>query len=119
MTKITREKIILDATDVPMGRLASKIAMILMGKTKTGYFPHIDGGDYVIVENISKIKLTGKKLETKYYHSHSGYTGNLKSTQLKSLMPEKADWVLKKAVTNMLPKNKLQAEMLKRLTINK
>jgi len=119
MTKIKREKIKIDATGIALGRLASKIAMHLMGKTKTGYVPHIDSGDYVTIENISKVKISGKKPENKMYYRHSGYTGNLKSTKLKFLIPEKIDWVLKKAVKNMLPKNKLQNGMLKRLKINK
>lgn len=114
-----REKITLDATDISMGRLASKIAMILMGKTKPGYKANIDSGDHVIVNNANKIKFTGKKPENKTYYHHSGYTGNMKSIKLKTLLPEKVDWVLKKAVTNMLPKNKLRPNMLKRLKINK
>jgi len=119
MDKIKRETIKLDAKNQSMGRLASKIAMCLMGKNNPSYQPHIDAGDIVEVENASQMKFTGKKLENKKYYRHTGYVGNLKTIKLKELFPAKADELLKKCVFNMLPKNKLRKEMIKRLKIQK
>ncbi len=116
---IKRENIKLDATDQSMGRLASKIAMHLMGKNKVEYQAHIDNGDQVEVENASQMKFTGKKLENKVYYHHTGYVGNLKAVKLSALFPEKADLLLKKCVYGMLPKNKLRDKMIKRLKIKK
>jgi large subunit ribosomal protein L13 len=119
MTNITRQTVKLDAKDQSMGRLASKIAMCLMGKNNPNYQQHIDGGDIVEVENAAKMKFTGKKLENKKYYRHTGYVGNLKTIRLKELFPAKADLLLKKCVMGMLPKNRLRNEMIKRLKINK
>ena len=114
-----RETIKLDATNQSMGRLASQTAMYLMGKTKVSYKPNIDCGDFVEVDNVSKMKFTGKKLKNKTYYRHTGYVGSLKAIKLKNLFPDKIDKVFRKAVFNMLPKNKLRNEMIKRLKINK
>ena len=119
MNKIKIETIKLDATGQSMGRLASKIAMCLMGKNSPSYQPHIDAGDIVEVENAAQMKFTGNKLENKKYYRHTGYVGNLKTIKIKELFPAKADFLLKKCVLNMLPKNKLRSEMIKRLKINK
>lgn len=119
MTDIKRQTIKLNAKDQIMGRLASKIAMCLMGKNNPAYLAHIDAGDIVEVENASQMKFTGKKLENKKYYRHTGYVGNLKTIKLKELFPEKADLLLKKCVYGMLPKNKLRSEMIKRLKIKK
>ena len=119
MTDIKRQTVKLDAKDQSMGRLASKIAMCLMGKNNPAYQPHIDAGDIVEVKNASQMKFTGKKLENKKYYRHTGYVGNLKTIKLKELFPEKADLLLKKCVYSMLPKNKLRSEMIKRLKIKK
>ena len=119
MNKIKRETIKLDAAGQSMGRLASKIAMCLMGKNSPSYQPHIDAGDIVEVENAAQMKFTGNKLENKKYYRHTGYVGNLKTIKIKELFPAKADLLLKKCVLNMLPKNKLRSEMIKRLKINK
>lgn len=119
MDKMKRKTTKLDAKGQSMGRLASQIAMCLMGKNDPAYQPHIDGGDIVEVENASQMKFTGNKLDNKKYYHHTGYVGNLKTIKIKELFPEKADELLKKCVFNMLPKNKLRKEMIKRLKINK
>ena len=119
MTNIKRQTIKLDAKNQSMGRLASKIAMCLMGKNSPSYQQHIDAGDIVEVENASQMKFTGNKLQNKEYHHHTGYVGNLKTIKLKDLFPAKADLLLKKCVLGMLPKNRLRNEMIKRLKINK
>jgi large subunit ribosomal protein L13 len=122
-TKIIKEKdikrdwYIIDATGKTLGRFATKIAHILMGKHKPNFVKHLDLGDYVIVINADKMVLTGKKLSTKKYYHHSGYPGGLKEIAYEELMKEKPDFVLKKAVKGMLPKNKLGRKMLKKLKI--
>jgi large subunit ribosomal protein L13 len=108
----------IDATDQPLGRLASRVATLLRGKHKPSFVYNIDNGDFVHVENASKIKLTGKKLDQKKYYHHSGYPGGLKTKTLKELFEKNPAEVLKRAVYNMLPKNKLRKEMMKRLKIN-
>jgi len=105
----------IDATDKVLGRLASQIAIILRGKNKPTFVPYIDGGDFVVVKNVDKLKITGKKMEQKKYFRHSGYLGKGKETPLKKLFKEKPDKVLEKAVFGMLPKNKLRDRMIKRL----
>ncbi len=116
--KIERKIHKIDATDKPLGRLASEIAVILRGKNKPEFMPNMDGGDIVNVENISKVKFTGKKLDQKVYRRHSLYPGGLKEIKLKKLFDENPGEVLRKAVWNMLPKNKLRSEMIKRLHIS-
>jgi large subunit ribosomal protein L13 len=105
----------IDATDKALGRLASRIALLLRGKQKPDFFPYKDMGDFVIVKNVSKMRITGRKMEQKKYYRHSGYMGGLKETPLKKLFKEKPAEVLKKAVSGMLPKNKLRPNQLKRL----
>lgn len=114
---ITRKEIIIDASQQSLGRLASKIASLLMGKHRLDYTYHQDKGDTVIVKNIEKIKWTGKKIEQKKYYSHSGYPGGLKIRKLKDLWKKKPKDVLRRAVAHMLPKNRLQKERIKRLKI--
>ena len=106
---------VVDATGLPLGRLASQVATILRGKNKPEYTPNVDCGDHVIIINCEKVVLTGKKLEDKYYHT--GYIGGLKEIQYKKLMAEKPDFVVYKAVKGMLPKNSLGAKMLKKLRV--
>jgi large subunit ribosomal protein L13 len=106
---------IIDATGKVLGRLASQIAILLMGKHKPNYDPSKDMGDVVIVKNVEKIKLTGKKLEKEKYYRHSGYIGGLKEIPIKKIFQEKPGFLLKKAVYGMLPKNKLRKRMIKRL----
>lgn len=115
---IKREKVKLDAADQPVGRLASKIAMILQGKTKATYRPHEDMGDFVEVRNASKVKLTGKKISQKVYYHYSGYPGGMKTKKLQEVMAKNPAEALIRAVRNMLPKNRLQKPRLKRLKVH-
>lgn len=108
---------VIDATDVILGRLASKIAMMLRGKHKPQYQPHTDEGDFIIVINAKKIKVTGNKLSDKIYHKHTGYIGNMKATSLEKMIDKKADYVIKNAVKGMLPKNPLGRSMIKKLKV--
>lgn len=108
---------LIDATNKVVGRLASKIAYILMGKHKVTYSPSYIGGDYIVVVNASKLKFTGKKMIQKKYYRHSGHLGNLKETSARTLLQTKPEEVLRIAVSKMLPKNKLRERMLKRLKI--
>jgi len=112
-----KEWYIIDATDVVLGRLASKVAHMLKGKHKPQYKPHVDEGDYIIVINAKNIKVTGNKLSDKIYHKHTGYIGNLKSTPLGKMLDKKPDFVIKNAVKGMLPKNPLGRSMIKKLKI--
>lgn len=107
----------IDATGKPLGRLAVEIARLLRGKHKPDFMPHKDEGDFVVVKNIKKMKITGKKLKQKIYYHHSGYPGGLKETPMEKLFKENPGEVLKKAVWGMLPKNKLRPKMIKRLKI--
>ncbi len=108
---------IVDATDMVLGRLASQVATILKGKNKPEYTPNVDCGDHVIIINCDKVRLTGKKLEQKYYRYHTGFIGGLKEIQYKKLMNEKPDFAVYKAVKGMLPKNSLGENMLKKLRV--
>lgn len=112
-----RKKQIIDATDRPLGRLASEIAIILRGKNKPEFQPHLDLGDVVEIKNIDKMVLTGKKLEQKKYYRHSGYPGGIKEEKAGDLMEKNPGEVLKRAVRKMLPDNRLRKNMLKRLII--
>jgi len=114
---VTRKWYILDATGKPMGKTAALAADILRGKLKPTYTPHVDCGDFVIVINAEKAVLTGKKLEQKYYYTHSGYVGGLKAVQYKRLMAEKPDLAMELAVKGMLQKNKLGSAQLTRLKV--
>lgn len=105
----------IDATDQPLGRLASRVAMLLRGKNKATFQRHLDEGDSVAVYNFSEVKITGNKLNQKIYYRHSGYIGGLKEEKMKDLMARNPDEILKKAVYGMLPKNKLRPLMIKRL----
>lgn len=105
----------IDATGKVLGRLASEIAILLRSKHRPDFLPYKDTGDFVIIKNVDKIKLTGKKTEQKIYYHHTGFLGGLKETSLKKLLKEKPTEVLKKAVFGMLPKNKLRSKQIKRL----
>ena len=107
----------IDATDKVLGRLAAQIAVLLRGKHKPNFVPYKDMGDFVIVENVNKLKFTGKKIEQKKYYRHSGYWGGLKEIPLKKLFAERPAEVLRRAVYRMLPKNKLRVKMIKRLRV--
>lgn len=108
---------IIDAEDKVLGRLASEIAMILMGKNKATYTPHIDTGDYVIVINAEKIKMTGNKLDQKTYVYHTGYPGGRKEIPYKRILKEHPERVLEHAVKGMLPKSSLGRNMMKKLRV--
>lgn len=110
---------VIDATNIPMGRLASQVAAILRGKNKPTFTPHVDTGDYVIVINSNNVKLTGKKLEQKMYRHHTGYIGNMKEENYAHLMDERSDFAITLAVKGMLPKSNMGRSMLKRLFVYK
>jgi len=108
---------LVDAEGKILGRLASQVAKILRGKTKTIYTPHADTGDFVVVINADKVRLTAKKMEQKVYYRHTGYPGGLKSVTAKVLLAKKPRMVLKRAVKGMLPKNPLGRKMLRKLKV--
>ncbi len=112
-----REWYVVDATGIPLGRLASKLATILQGKHKPTYTPHFDVGDYVIVVNADKVLLTGKKAEDKVYYKHTGYIGHLYRYTYKQLLEKHPELPIKLAVKRMLPKNKLGRRMLRKLKV--
>ena len=114
---IERKWYVVDATDKTLGRLASEIASVLRGKNKPVFTPHVDTGDYVIVINAEKIKVTGKKLDQKIYYSHSDYVGGMKETTLREMMNKKPEKVIELAVKGMLPKGPLGRQMIKKLHV--
>ena len=114
---IKREWYVVDAQGKTLGRLASEIAKILLGKHKPVYVPHLDCGDYVIVVNAEKVRVTGKKLDQKFYYRHSGYPGGLKSINLRDQLQKHPTRVLEAAVRGMLPKNRLGRAMIKKLKV--
>lgn len=114
---ITRDWYIVDAEGKTLGRLASEIAKVLRGKNKPIFTPHMDCGDYVIVVNAEKIKVTGKKLDQKIYYHHSGYVGGMKETTLKEKLAKKPEQVIELAVKGMLPKGPLGRQMYKKLFV--
>ena len=116
---VERKWFVVDATNMPLGRLASQVADILSGKNKPTFTPHVDSGDYVVIINSDAVVLTGKKLEQKKMYTHSGYVGGLKETNYKTLMATKSDVAVMKAVKGMLPKTTLGRQMLKRLRVFK
>ena len=115
--KVERTWYVIDADGLVLGRLASQIATILRGKNKPTFTPHVDTGDYVIVINASKMVLTGRKLDQKVYHHHSGYVGGMKEITYRKLMANKSDFALQNAVRGMLPKGPLGYKMLKKLHV--
>jgi len=114
---VSRKWYIVDATNKVLGRLASKIAVVLTGKHKPQYTPHVDCGDYVVIINADKFRVTGTKMKDKMYYSHSFYPGGLKSINLETMLKKHPERVVYHAVSGMLPKNKLRARRLKRLKI--
>lgn len=108
---------IVDLTDKVLGRAAVEIANLLRGKNKPKFTPHVDMGDFVIVINADKVKLTGNKLEDKIYYTHSGYPGGLKAKSAKQMLKEKPEEVVKWAVWGMMPKNKLSKQQMKKLKV--
>ncbi|MBO4812818.1 50S ribosomal protein L13 [Candidatus Saccharibacteria bacterium] len=116
-SEVNREWWIIDASTLPLGKLAVVIADKLMGKSKVTYTPHIDNGDYVVVVNAKNIKVTGDKLVAKKYYRHSGFPGGLKELRLEEVIEKDPSKVIHAAVKGMLPKNKLAADRLKRLRV--
>lgn len=114
---IKRNWYLLDATDKVLGRFATRIARILMGKEKPTFTPHIDAGDFVVVINAKKIRVTGKKLNDKIYYHHTFYPGGLKKKSLKELLNERPERVIELAVKRMLPKNRHRARRMRRLKV--
>jgi len=114
---IKREWWVIDAADKTLGRIATQIAKLLMGKHKPIYAPHIDTGDYVVVINAAKVKVTGKKTEQKIYYRHSGYPGGLKSRRFEELFSKDPSRVMEFAVKGMLPHNRLGRAMFKKLKV--
>ena len=114
---INREWYVVDATGHTLGRLASEVAKVLRGKNKPIFTPHMDCGDYVIIVNADKIKVTGKKLDQKIYYHHSDYVGGMKETTLKEKLAKKPEQVLELAVKGMLPKGPLGRQMYRKLYV--
>ena len=114
---VNRQWWILDATGQTLGRFASRIAKILMGKNKPNYTPNVDNGDFVVVVNAEKIRVTGKKLNQKVYYHHTGYIGNLKAETLKERLEKKPEEVIVDAVWGMIPKTRLGRKMIKKLKV--
>ena len=112
-----RKWYVVDATDMTLGRLASEVAKVLRGKNKAIFTPHIDTGDYVIVINAEKIKVTGKKLDQKIYYHHSDYVGGMKETTLREKLAKKPEQVIELAVKGMLPKGPLGRQMYTKLFV--
>ncbi len=115
--EIQREWFVVDAKDQTLGRLATQIAHVLRGKHKPMFAPHMDTGDFVIVINCAKIRVTGNKLEDKRYYHHSGYPGGIKSVTLAEQLERHPERVIRHAVRGMLPKNRLGRQMIKKLKI--
>ena len=114
---IDRKWYVVDATDMTLGRLASEVAKVLRGKNKAIFTPHIDTGDYVIVINAEKVKVTGKKLDQKVYYRHSEYVGGMKETTLREMLAKKPEKVVELAVKGMLPKGPLGNQMYTKLYV--
>ena len=116
-TDITHDWYLVDASHITLGRLATNIATILMGKNKPNFSAHVDGGDNVVVINAAQLKVTGAKLIQKQYYRHSGYPGGIKSLSLEERMARDPAVVIEKAVAGMLPKNRLTGERMRRLKV--
>ncbi len=115
--KVERKWYVVDATGYTLGRLASEVAKVLRGKNKPVFTPHIDTGDYVVIVNAEKIKVTGKKLDQKIYYHHSEYVGGMKETTLREMLAKKPEKVVEFAVKGMLPKGPLGREMFAKLHV--
>mgnify|MGYP000813280467 CR=1 FL=1 len=114
---IERKWYVVDATGYTLGRLASEVAKVLRGKNKPQFTPHVDTGDYVIVVNADKIKVTGKKMDQKIYYNHSDYVGGMKETTLKEMLAKHPERVIEHAVKGMLPKGPLGRSMMTKLHV--
>ena len=114
---VTRDWYVVDATDKTLGRLSTEIANRLRGKHKAEFTPHVDTGDYIVVVNAEKVKVTGNKATDKLYHHHTGYPGGIKSITFDKLIDKAPERIIEKAVKGMMPKNKLSRAMLAKLKI--
>lgn len=114
---IKREKHTIDASGKILGRLATEVATILMGKKKPSFVPYLDTGDFVVVTNASKVKVTGKKMKDKIYTRHSGYPGGLKTESFDKMIARKPEYIIEHAVKGMLPHNRLGNQMIKKLKV--
>jgi large subunit ribosomal protein L13 len=117
--EVRRDWYVVDATGKTLGRLSTEIAHRLRGKHKPEYTPHVDTGDYIVVVNAEKIRVTGNKLKDKMYHHHTGYIGNLKSKPLEKMLNDSPERVLQKAVKGMLPRGPLGRQMFSKLRVFK
>lgn len=115
--EIDRNWYVVDASEFELGRLATRLAMVLRGKHKPTFTPHVDTGDFVVVINASKVKLTGRKLDTKTYHRYSGYPGGLRSATAKDVRVDDPDRMIREAVKGMLPKNRLSRRLITKLKV--
>ena len=115
--KVGADWFVIDATNQVLGRLATKVARMLIGKDKPSFTPYLDSGDHVVVINANQIKMTGNKIDQKMYYSHSGYPGGLKEVPAKRVRETKPEWVVREAVLGMLPKNKLRARRAKKMRV--
>ena len=115
--KIERKWYVVDAEGATLGRLASEVAKVLRGKNKPEFTPHVDTGDYVIVVNAAKVKVSGKKMDQKIYYNHSDYVGGMRETKLAEMMAKKPEMVVELAVKGMLPKGPLGRAMIKKLHV--
>jgi large subunit ribosomal protein L13 len=115
--EVRRDWYVVDATNKTLGRLSTEIAMRLRGKHKPEYTPHIDTGDYIVVVNAEKVRVTGNKLQDKMYHHHTGYIGNLKSVPLQKMLDEHPERVIQTAVKGMLPRGSLGRQMYAKLRV--
>ena len=115
--EVKRDWYLVDATDKTLGRLSTEIARRLRGKHKAEYTPHVDTGDYIVVINAEKVRVTGNKMKDKMYHHHTGYIGNLKTISLEKLLQKAPNRVIETAVKGMLPKNPLGRAMFKKLKV--
>lgn len=114
---IKREKHVIDASGKVLGRLATELAKILMGKNKPAFVPYLDTGDFVVVTNAGKVKVTGKKMKDKTYTRHSGYPGGLRVETFDKMLTRKPEYIIEHAVKGMLPHNRLGREMIKKLKV--
>jgi len=115
--EIQRDWVVVDANDQTLGRLATQISTVMLGKHKPGFTPGVEMGDYVIVVNASYIRGTGNKLDDKMYHRHTGYPGGLKSVNLRDLLAKNPERVIEKAVWGMLPHNRMGRSLMKKLRV--
>ncbi len=115
--EVTREWFLIDAEGKTLGRLASEVAKRLRGKHKPEYTPHVDTGDYIVIVNAEKIRVSGKKLQQKIYYKHTGYVGHLRETTLEKMLQTKPERVIEFAVKGMLPKNSLGRDMFRKLKV--